>query len=186
MASNVLDALKAKNTHVVGSLNSLKVKTLAHGAKVTGAAVDNFTLVELAGFNEDGERLCKQLADKTHVAYLIAAPEQRYLNEELAAFYNAVGDEARLVVLEPGYTRFETSAFELNTDGTTNGGTTITDVVKGQVAHFNTATKKFMISDSASPATDYATAKNKFEVVGDLDDTAGNFNVDVIRFMCIE
>lgn len=167
MASRLLKAHTEVGTHATGNLNSIKVKTVANGAIVEGADVDNFTLVEL-GFNADGERTCKQLSAKDKKGYLIAAPERRYLGETLADFYNEVGERARIVVLEEGYTRFDTSAFTKNTG--------VTEVKRGQVAHFDVATKKFIVSAAGSAHADYATSANKFVVVnheGDVEYTMG-------------
>ncbi len=177
MATEYLKALQTKHNHAVGNLNSLKVKTLAHGAIVDGADVDNFTLVEL-GFNANGDRIAKQLADVTHKSYLIATPEGRYLDEPMGEFFNAVGDFARIVILEPAYTRFETSAFSLNTG--------VTAIARGQVAHFNPATKKFIISDAASPHADYANASAKFLVVDSEDDLEYLQGQPIVRLEVVE
>lgn len=174
MTTAILKAMANDGTHAVGSINSIQVKTLANGARVTGAAVDNWTLVELAGFNEDGERLCKAVTAKDKKAYLVATPEQRLMGEDIAHFYNDVDEFARLVVLEADYTRFEASNYTLDTG--------VTEVVNGAVAHFDVATGKFIISGE-TPHTDYATSTYQFEVVADLEDTAGNFLQPTVRFM---
>ncbi|PKR82856.1 hypothetical protein [Heyndrickxia camelliae] len=172
MASRILKALQEKGTHAVGNLNSLKVKTVANGALIEGADVDNFTLVEL-GFNADGERTAKQLSAIDKKAYLIASPETRYLGEEMADFYNAVGDRARIVILEENYTRFDTSAFSLN-DG-------VTEIKNGFVAHFDPASKKFIISDPASAHADYAGSSAQFLVVSNEDDIQYTLGVPMVR-----
>jgi hypothetical protein len=161
MSTRLIKALTEKGNHAVGNLNNLKIKTVNGGAIVIDADVDNFTLVEL-GFNSDGERTCKQLADKANKAYLIASPEFRPMGEELVDFYNAVGDRARIVVLEPNYTRFDTSAYSLNTG--------VTSISAGQVAHFDVTTKKFIVSAVGSEHTDYAGSSAQFVVVGNEDD----------------
>ena len=161
MASRQLQALTERGNRTVGNLNSIKIKTLAHGAVVTGGEVDNFTLVEL-GFGADGERTAKQLSAKDKKAYLIATPEARYLGEDLVDFYNAEGERARIVILEPGYTRFDTSAYAKNTDAT--------EIKNGQVAHFDPASKKFIISAPGSAHADYAGSSAQFVVVNSEDD----------------
>lgn len=176
MTTSILKALTNEGTHAVGSINSIQVKTLAHGARVTGAAVDNWTLVELAGFNEEGERLCKAVTAKNKKAYLVATVEQRFLGEDIGHFYNDVDEFIRPVVLEADYTRFEASNFTLNAG--------VTEVENGQVAHFDVATKKFILSKADAAHADYATSAYQFEVVGDLNDTAGNFLQPTVRFMC--
>lgn len=157
MATDVLKALTEAGTRTVGNLNSLKVRTLAHGAKVDTADVDNFTIVEL-GFNADGERICKQLSNVGFKSYLIATPEARYMGEELSKFYNAVGEYARIVYLDEGL-RFETSAFTLSG---------VAAITNGLNAHFDPATKKFLIHDGSH--LDYANAEAKFLVVSNEED----------------
>ncbi|MFS0657365.1 hypothetical protein AB1L07_01905 [Niallia alba] len=177
MASRILKALTEVGTHTVGNLNSMKIKTLAHGALVEGADIDNFTLVEL-GFNADGERTAKQLSAIDKKAYLIATPEVRYLGEAMVDFYNGLGERARIVIFEPGYTRFETSAFTLNTG--------VSAVAKGQVAHFDPATKKFIISEVGSAHEDYAGSSAKFLVVNSEDDMEYTLGAATVRLEVIE
>lgn len=170
MASRILTALQEVGTHAVGNLNSLKVKTVANGAIVEGSDIDNFTLVEL-GFNAEGERTAKQLSAVDKKSYLIATPETRYLGEAIADFYNGVGERARIVILEEGYTRFDTSAFT----GTPENG---------KVAHFDPATKKYIIHDGSH--ADYDSAKAKFLVVSDEDDIQYTLGQPMVRLEVIE
>lgn len=175
MASDILKALQQKGTHAVGNLNSLKIKTVANGAIVEGADIDNFTLGEL-GFNADGERTVKQLSDVTKKAVLVAAPETRYLGEEMSKYYNGVGERVRCVILEAGYTRFETSAFTQDA--------TAAEIKNGLFAHFDVATKKFIIHDGTQ--ADYATASVKLLVVNNEDDLAYTLGAPMVRFEVIE
>jgi hypothetical protein len=162
MASRLVKALITKGTHSVGSINSWKIRTLPYGAIIDTADVDNFTIVEL-GFNANGERIAKQLSNKTTKGYLIAAPERRYVDgEQMCDFYNEVGEAARIIFLELGV-RFETSAFTLNAG--------VTDLINGQVAHFDVTTKKFIISTAGTAHADYATSANQFLVVANDDET---------------
>ncbi|WP_025912072.1 hypothetical protein [Priestia flexa] len=156
MGTRVLDAFSNRGNHEVGNLSSLKIRTLTNGALVVGN-IDNFTAVEL-GFDADGERVAKQLSDVTKKTYLIASPERRYLGEELVDFYNAEGERARIVFFDEGF-RFDTSAFSKNTG--------VTEIKNGQVAHFDPATKKYIISAADTPHADYATADKKFLVVSE-------------------
>ncbi len=182
MATDILKNYVKDGEHNVGSISSIQVKTLANGARVHESAtngIDNWTLVELAGFNEEGERLCKPLSSATDIdiAYLVATPEQRFLGEDIAHFYNDVGEFVRLVVLEPTYTRFECSNYNAaGVDGT---------AAVGQVAYFDVSGKNFVLVASAGVgSTDaYDNAKYKFEVVADESDTAGNFLKPTIRLM---
>lgn len=175
MATRQFQALTEKGTHAVGNLSNLKIKTVNYGAIVTGADIDNFSLVEL-GFNADGERTATQLSAITKKAYLIASPEARYMGEELVDFYNAVGERARIVILEEGYTRFDTSAFSLNTG--------VTEVAVGQVAHFDPATKKFIISDAGNPHADYAGSSAQFVVVSNEADMEYSLGAATVRLEC--
>lgn len=170
MATNQLTALTKKGTHEIGNLNSIKIKTLAHGAIVEGADIDNFLMVEL-GFNSDGERTCKHLTAATKKGYLIASPEVRNMGEDLVDFYNGVGEHVRIVIPEEGYTRFDTSAFT---------GTP----ANGKFAHYDVATKKYLIHDGAH--ADYATAVNKFLVVNNEDDIEYTNGKALVRLEVIE
>lgn len=160
MATRQLQVLKQRGTHHVGNLNSWKVRTLPHGARVVDADIDNFTLVEL-DFDENGERVCRQLSSVTKKGYLIATPENRMMDEDLVDFYNAVGDYARIVFLDEGL-RFDTSAFTLNSG--------VNEVKNGYVAHFDPASKTFIISNPQSPHPDYENAVDKFLVVNNEED----------------
>lgn len=177
MATRQQIALTERGTHAVGNLNSLKIKTVAHGAIVDTADIDNFLLVELA-FNGDGERICKVLSDSTKKGYLIASPEARYMDEEINDFYNAVGEHARIVILEPGYTRFETSAFD---------ATGVSDTVaNGQVAYFDATAKKFKILPAGTADATYTAAKAKFLVVASEDDIEYTLGFPVVRLETVE
>lgn len=176
MATEILKRMTEDGTHAVGSVSSIQVKTLAHGAKVVDAPVDNWTLIELAGFGEDGERLCKAVTKNTSKAYLVATPEQRFLDEEVGHFFNDVGEFVRPIVFEQDYTRFEASNYSLNSD--------VTEAELGLVAHFDVTTKKYILSKSDSAHVDFAEAAYQFEVVGDTSDTAGNFLQPTVRLMC--
>jgi hypothetical protein len=174
MSTRQLKILTERGNHEVGNLCSLKIRTLAHGAVVEGADIDNFTLVEL-GFNAEGERTCKQLTAVDKKSYLIATPEARYMGEELVDFYNAVGEYARIVYLDEGL-RFDTSAFQLNAG--------ITEIQNGLVAHFNPATKKFLIHDGTH--ADYANAKAKFLVVSNEEDLEYTCGKPLVRLEVLE
>ncbi|MCM3110029.1 hypothetical protein [Lederbergia lenta] len=169
MATRQHKALTNVGNHEVGNLNSIQIKTVAHGAIVEGGDVDNFTLVEL-GFNAEGERTCKQLSDVTKKSYLIATPEARYLGEQLVDFYNEKGERARIVIFEEAYTRFDTSAFT-------------GDPANGKVAHFDPATKKFIIHDGTHD--DYEGASAKFLVVSNEDDLEYTNGKELCRFEVI-
>ncbi|MCA1025677.1 hypothetical protein LCM23_06205 [Cytobacillus kochii] len=170
MGSRLLKAMQEVGKHATGNLNSLKVKTVANGALVEGAAIDNFTAVEL-GFNANGERTVKQLSDVTKKTYLIASPETRYMGEAIGDFYNEVGERARIVIFEEAYTRFDTSAYT-------------GEPANGKFAHFDPATKKFLIHDGTH--ADYETASAKFLVVNDEQDIEYTLGQPLVRLEVIE
>jgi len=176
MATRQLSTLTQKGNYPVGNLCSIKIRTLAHGALVDTADIGNFTLVEL-GFNADGERTCKQLSAVNKKSYLIASPEKRFLGEAMVDFYNAVGERARIVYLDEGV-RFDTSAYTLNAG--------VTQIANGQVAHFDPATKTFIISAAGTPHADYANAKAKFVVVSDEDDLDYTLGKPTVRLEVLE
>ncbi|TPG68698.1 hypothetical protein EEL31_09290 [Brevibacillus laterosporus] len=159
MATRQMQTLTQRGNHEVGNLNAIKVRTLANGAIVEGGDIDNFTLVEL-GFNAEGERTCKQLSNVEIESYLIATPEDRYLGEELIDFFNAEGERARIVYFYKGF-HFDTSAFKFNSG--------VTEVKVEQVAHFDPATKKYILSLASSPHADYTKSRTKFVVVNNED-----------------
>lgn len=158
MASVKYDALFNSVKHEVGSLNSIWATHLVNGA-VALENMDNYILAEKAGYDTDGNLTCKALTDATKEGFLVTTVEEDQImeGETYTDFYNAKDDMVRLTPVVERL-RFETSAFELNAG--------VTAPVKGFVAHFNPATKKFIVSDVATPHASYATAKNKFEVVG--------------------
>jgi hypothetical protein len=172
MGSRILKAMQEVGTHAVGNLNSIKIETVANGALIEGADVDNFTLAEL-GFNVDGERTAKQLSAIDKKAYLVASPETRYLGEAMVDFYNEVGERARIVVLKPAYTRFDTSAFSLNAG--------VSALANGQVAHFDPATKKFIVSASGTPHANFAGSSAQFVVVNSEDDMEYTTGASLVR-----
>lgn len=159
MSSTILETLKTlgKNKHEVGTLANWTSEVINLGAIVTEADIDNYTLVELS-FNEKGERVCKQLSAHSNKAYLIASPEEYMpeFGEGIANFYNAVNERARIVKLVEGK-RFDTSAF--SKDNTSK------EIKNGQKAHFDIATKKFIISNDTTDNEGYTNAGAKFVVV---------------------
>lgn len=160
--------------HEVGNLNNVGDLKTVHGGAIATEDIDNFTLVELDFDATTGERTAKSLADKTHKAYLCASPEIRPLGEPITSFYNATGDRIRPVILEVGYTRFDSSAYTLNTG--------VTEIKNGLVAHFDVTTKKFIISNPASAHADYATSSAQFVVVSNEDDVLYTDGKALVKF----
>lgn len=174
MATQYQNIIATKGTHAVGHMNTMAKNrtTVSHGAVIATADVDNYTIVEDAGYNADGEKQVVQLSAKANTGYLVTTAERRYMGEDLGQFYNAVGEKANLDIIKPLITRFRTSAYSLNAG--------VTAPAKGQVAHFDVATKKFILSASGTPHADYAGSALKFEVFAMLDDTVGEFDVNVV------
>ena len=181
MSSRLLKALTEVGSHQVGTLNTSWAKQVVNGAKLTTADVDNFTLVEMDGRDTDGNKQCKQLSVNTNKAYLITTVEEEQLQniggvqENYTDFFNEVGEMVRLTVLEDGL-HFETSAFSFNV------GTTV--AIKGLVAHFDVATKKYILSVAGTAHADYATASAQFEVVNEDTDFGYGLSVPTIRLEC--
>jgi hypothetical protein len=156
MATQAFNNLTSYVSKNVGSLVSMNkyIKDLANGAIFT-EEVENFTLVEL-GFNTDGERTAKNATAGATKLYLAASVEQRFMNEPLDAFYNASGERGRIVYLTEGLI-FDTAAF--TKDAAITG-----EIVAGNVAHWDVATKKFIVHKGAHAS--YANAKVKVIILG--------------------
>ena len=183
MSTRLYDLLTQKGSYGVGDLKTKWAKQLVNGAIVTNAKVDNYTIVELAGRDEDGNLTCKQLSDNTKKGYLVTTVEEEQLmniggvQETYTDFYNAIGEVARLTYLDEGL-EFETSSFSKNTG--------VEAIADGMVAHFDVATKEFIVSDSKTPHTDYAGAKTKYEVTNKDSDFGYGLDVETIQLRVIE
>lgn len=156
MATDQIKVLATKGNHEVGTLLSSQIRTVPHGA-IAEVAADNYTVVEL-GFDKEGNRTFKPLSDKVKKGHLLAAVEVLNMGEKLVDFFIDKEESARVVIQDEGI-QVETSAFELNTG--------LTAVQVGQVGHYDTTKKKVIISKAGTEHADYATAGNKYLVVGD-------------------
>lgn len=160
MATRFEEVLRTKGKHAVGNINSWEIETFANGAICT-ENIDNFTLVEVS-YNEGGEAVCSSLKAPTNRGLLICSPETRHFEfEEMCDFFNGKDEKARLSYLTEGK-RFQTSAYSKNTG--------VEAVKAGMVAHFDPATKKFIISKAGSAHEAYATAGNQFVVYHEEND----------------
>jgi hypothetical protein len=181
MSTRLFKAISEKGTHQIGTLNTSWAKQVPNGAKLTTANVENYTLVEMDGRDADGNKQCKQLSAKANKAYLVTTVEEEQLQniggiqETYTDFFNEVGEMIRLTRLEVGI-RFETSAFSFN------AGTSV--AIKGLVAHFDVATKKYILSTSGTPHADYASSSAQFEVVDEDTDFGYALEVPTIRLEC--
>ena len=175
MATQAFRALTSKGTHEVGNLVSTQkyIKDVANGALFT-EDVDNFTLVE-AEFNaKNGEFEAKSLTDATKKnVFLVAAVERCFLGEPMSHFFVAKGERGRIVYLTQGLI-FDSSAYSLDTSA--NG-----KITAGQKAHFDTATKKFIIHKGAHSG--YATASVKLTVKSGEDNLSYTLGKPMVRFI---
>ena len=182
MANRVMKAYFETGNHEVGVINTSWAKPIVNGAILTTADIDNYLLVEFDGYNSEGVRQCKPLTDTTKKGLLVSTSEEEglfgdgtSLQGNYTDFYNEVGEIVNLTVQEE-YLRFETSAFTLNAG--------LSSATYGHVAHYDKVTKKYIISDPASAHADYATAGNKYEVVGINTDFGFNVGKTCIRLEC--
>lgn len=175
MATTVLKAMTEVGTHGVGNIAKSQLKTVSYGAVLETADVDQFTIVEITGYGEDGVAKCQPLSAKGNKGYLVCTVEQRLLGEELSKFYNAIGEKIRLGVFESDYTSFETSSFTKNTG--------VTTIARGMVAHFDVTTKKYIISAVGSEHADYAGSYNQFTVMKIEEDNAGHFDAATLSLI---
>lgn len=163
MSSTILNAINMlnKDKHAVGNLNNWNKNMVNGGALVVDETIDNFSIVEL-GFGEDGERTCALLKTAGNKGYLIASVED-YMDEYgegLGNFFNAKGERARIVVLEPRITRFDVSNFKPD-----NSDLAKKPIKNGQKVHWDVTDKTFIISNGDSDHARYAAAGNQFVVV---------------------
>lgn len=181
MANARFEALFNTNNHEVGTINTSWAKPITNGAILTEDNADNYTLVEEAGFDSEGNRLCKPLTSNDVKGFILSTNEEEALfgDGELQGnytdFYNKKGDVCNLIIQEP-YLRFETSAF------TKNAGLTAVEV--GNVAHYDVTTNKYIISAVGSEHADYTNSANKYLVVGVDTDFGVNLGVTTIRLEC--
>ncbi|QJI52503.1 hypothetical protein [Psychrobacillus phage Perkons] len=170
MATKAFKALTQKDKHTVGNITSSHkyIQDIPNGVLFT-EDVDNFHLVELS-YNAEGERVAKGLTDVKKEAFLVASVERRHLNEDIIEFYNAKDERGRIVIPTRGL-RFDVSAFALNTG--------VTVIKAGLSAHYNVATKKYLIHDGTHE--DFASASVKFEVASNEDNLEYTLGAPMIR-----
>ena len=177
MASNVLDAMKnlRQNLHNVGSLNQWKKKSLNQGV-IADEDMDNFTLVKIEFDPATGERIAKHIANNQEKGVLVASVEdymQQY--ETISSFFNEKGERIRIVATEVGM-RFECSNVDYEDQNLVDN-----PIKNGQVAHYDQASKKFIISNVTPGGTvNYQAAANKLVVVD--KDCASIDGQSIIRF----
>ena len=172
MATSAFRALSQKEKRTVGNIVSTSkyVKDVANGALFT-EDVENFHLVEIE-YDADGVLVAKALTDVTKKAYLVAAPERRYLGENIGEFFVGEGERARILYTTEGLI-FDASAYEL--DGT------VTEIKAGQKAHYNVATKKYLIHDGSH--ADFANASVQLTVKSSEDNLEYTLGQPMVRFV---
>lgn len=181
MATELQRALSNQaNKHSVGNLVSTRkhIQDLANGALYV-EDVDNFHLVEIEFSATSGEPEAKYLTDNTidkSKIFLSAGMDGQRFNagEEISGFFNGVGEKQRVVYLTQGLI-FDTSAFELDA--------TVTEVAVGNFAHYNPATKKFVIHDGTN--ADYANASVKFVVRRNESETMFTLGQPMVRLIVL-
>ena len=184
MSTRVLKLISEQGKYGVGNLNTVagQIKYVPNGA-VALADMDNYILAELGDYDVDGNLTCKPLSDAKKVGYLVTTIEENQLQnlggfqEQYNDFFNGKGEMVRLVVIEPTITRFETSSFTLNSG--------VLALAVGQVAHFDVATKKFIVSAKGSAHADYAAAANKFTVVETDSDFGSGLGIHTIKLAAL-
>lgn len=171
MATQAFRALTQKDKRTVGNIVSTHkyVKDIANGA-LFAEDVENFHLAEIE-YNENGERIAKYLTDATKKGYLVASVERRYLGENLSEFFNGKDERGRIVYLTDGLI-FDTSAYELSG---------VAELKTGQKAHYDVATKKYLIHDGSH--ADFATAHDKFIVRSSEADIQYTLGVPTVRLV---
>lgn len=178
MANAKYDAVFTENKHTVGLINSSWAKKIVNGAYCPTANIDNYTLVEMDGFDTDGNRKCKPLSAIGTKGFLVSTIEEEslYFDEEYLQgnyndFYNAKGEMMNLTIQEP-WLHFECS----NYSGTPK---------VGGYAYYNVTDKKFICVDTADATM--KTAGNQYTVVAVNTDFGANLGVaPTIRLEMLE
>lgn len=183
MANAKYEALFKENNHEVGVVNSSWAKEYVNGARLTVSDLDNYLLVEFDGYDDDGVKKCKPLTSDATKGFLVSTVEEEALFADetmiqgnYTDFYNKDGDMVKLTIQEP-FLRFETSAFTKHTGAET--------LKLGMVAHYDYATKKYIISKVGSEHSGYSASANKYEVVGISTDFGANVGKETVRLQCM-
>ena len=168
-----------REKHEVGTLNTMWAKPYVNGAILEVENIDNYLLVELNGYDEEGNIKCKPLTANNKQGFLVATHEEESLfgdgttlQGNYTDFYNAKGEIVRLMIPEP-FVRFETSAFTKANTGKA--------LKYGQNVHYDAATKKYIVSNDTSDHSGFASATNKYELVGIDTDFGQNVGKETIR-----
>nr|KEI14163.1 phage virion protein [Clostridium haemolyticum NCTC 9693] len=180
MSTRLYKAISVRGNHEIGNLNTIWAKHIVNGAKLVCEdkdEIDNFTLVELGEYDEEGNLTCKPLSDHKKKGYLLTTVEEEQLmeGETYVDFFNTKDEMVRLTRLETGV-RFETSAIELNAG--------VKEAKQGMVAHFDATKKKYIISNPLSAHASYAESVNKFNVVSVNTDFGFAFDKQTVRLEC--
>lgn len=176
MSTRLYKAISEKGTHKVGNLNTRWAEHVANGA-IALEDIENYTQVEIAGRDAEGNLTCQPLKAVTNESYLVTTIEEEQLmnlggyQETYVDFFNEKGEVVRLTRQRSGV-RFETSAFTLNTG--------VTAVERGLVAHFDPTSKTYILSKKDSAHASYATAVKKFTVVDEDSDFGYGLDVKTI------
>lgn len=170
MATTIQDALTARGTHEVVFMESINAKTVSYGAVAKTVAMDAGQLAEIISYGTDGAPNMQSLSAVGNVGYLLVPVPPRYMEEELSQCYVGIDEPARLYYIEKNYTTFTTTAF------TPNAALTIPELVRDFVAHYDVATKKYIVSDPGALHAGYAGSRNKFTVKRTVAENDGRYD----------
>lgn len=146
MATLIRDALLQEGGHDISTINSSWAKPLVNGAIIEDGVVDNGLLVELDGYDEEGNNKCK-FYEGTGQAYIAQTAEEEQLMTDFGetsytCFYNKKGEIARLFVVESTL-RQETSAYSVATGVT---------LAKGLPVEWDATNHKFKVVATSTTA----------------------------------
>lgn len=169
MATKAFNSLTKKQKFTVGNVVSSHayIQDIPNGVLYT-EDVENFHPVEVS-YDAEGNRVAKGLTDSTKESFLANSVERRYLNEDIAEFYNEAGERGRVLFFSKGL-RFDVSAYD---------ATGVTAIKAGQSAHYDTTAKKYVIHDGTH--ANYATAFTKFEVASSEDNLEYTLGAPMVR-----
>lgn len=169
MATQLRDLLTLGGTHHISNINNKDAKPLVNGAILGGSDLDNGSLVELDGFDAEGNRKCKPW-EGTATKYFVQTSEQdqmltEYGEDQITMFYNKVGEIIRIYKVYSGL-RTEVSNYTVDSGTPTYGSKVFYDV----------DAKAYKVNGSAS-----GTVIEVGEVVGMDTDFGANAGKETIR-----
>ena len=170
MATQLRDLLTLGGTHHISNINSKGAKPLVNGAILGGSDLDNGSLVELDGFDTEGNRKCKPW-EGTATKYFVQTSEQdqmltEYGENQITMFYNKVGEIIRIYKVYSGL-RTEISNYTVKAS---------TSMTYGSKVFYNVDTNAYIVNGDAS-----GSVIEIGEVVGMDTDFGANAGKETIR-----